>query len=672
MTLVPEALGYAARGMEVFPAHPATKAPLCEHGNHDGTTDEDQIRAWWDRWPDALIAHRIAAGHVILDIDPRKGGLEVWKALKPSLGSIVTRIHYSGRGDGGGHVWFQRPEGHLGVAGLNAWAKDHGLGTDLGARHTAGIDLLTRQHRYSILPPSPHPDTGLPYRWSHGRDLEIPPARMPTFLAELLTVRSPARVNADPGARTMGPAEWYSRRTSWVDLLSDHGWELVWGNGDEDGSQWRHPSASNDRSATIRHGCLFVYSTGTPFEPTGDGEPHGYTPFAAYATLAHRGDQSAAAIQIRQEMGSWIGGSANPEGRNGDGDPSDTGESAEDREITVTWASGIELRRVRWLWEGRMAIGSLGLLAGPEGLGKSTVACWLGAELTRGTLPGEYEGLPKPVLVAATEDSWEQTIAPRFLAHGADLSMVGRIDVRSNARLGLTLPIEFPTDEERFAQLLAEIRPAVVILDPLISRLSGRLDSHKDQEVRQALEPLVAIAASARVALLGLIHHNKSGSVNPLDLVMASKAFTAVARSVQTVIRDPDDETGRIRLFGTPKNNLGPLDQATKTFTIGPWHYDAVDGKGVTGQLSWGTDRPEPIDILLRQAAQAVKSGTKRATAAEWIVATLRAAGGEIQAGEMVENGRRKGHSQATLYRARDDLIEAGKITAEMGRWRLL
>jgi hypothetical protein len=56
-----------------------------------------------------------------------------------------------------------------------------------------------------------------------------------------------------------------------------------------------------------------------------------------------------------------------------------------------------------------------------------------------------------------------------------------------------------------------------MLLDPLVSRL-GDLDTHKDAEVRQALEPLVAIADRVNMAILGIIHHNKSGSSDPLQV----------------------------------------------------------------------------------------------------------------------------------------------------------
>jgi len=68
---------------------------------------------------------------------------------------------------------------------------------------------------------------------------------------------------------------------------------------------------------------------------------------------------------------------------------------------------------------------------------------------------------------------------------------------------------------------------ALILLDPLLSRLDSSLDSHKDAEVRIALEPLVALADRSAAAVLGLIHVNKSGGQDPLDIVMGSRAFAA-------------------------------------------------------------------------------------------------------------------------------------------------
>lgn len=62
---------YAARGYEVFPCNPATKAPLTPHGFKDATSDPDTLAAWWKRHPDALVAVPTGAtsGVFVLDLD---------------------------------------------------------------------------------------------------------------------------------------------------------------------------------------------------------------------------------------------------------------------------------------------------------------------------------------------------------------------------------------------------------------------------------------------------------------------------------------------------------------------------------------------------------------------------------------------------------------------------
>jgi hypothetical protein len=123
---------------------------------------------------------------------------------------------------------------------------------------------------------------------------------MPRWLAELVRPAAPAirRHVARSPFDGDSIADWYTAAHSWHDVLD--GWTVVAGNGDEDGSRWRHPSATHDWSATIRHGLLFCYSPNTPFEQTDAGQPHGYTRFRAWAVLHQGGDLSAAARAARQ------------------------------------------------------------------------------------------------------------------------------------------------------------------------------------------------------------------------------------------------------------------------------------------------------------------------------------------------------------------------------------
>ena len=64
------ALRYARKGWPVFPCVPGAKRPIVEHGLHEATTDEAQIRAWWGRWPTANVAIATGApGPDVVDID---------------------------------------------------------------------------------------------------------------------------------------------------------------------------------------------------------------------------------------------------------------------------------------------------------------------------------------------------------------------------------------------------------------------------------------------------------------------------------------------------------------------------------------------------------------------------------------------------------------------------
>lgn len=282
------ALEYAAAGYEVFPlrgktpaipsAHPP--AVRCKgtcgkdgHGVLDATTDLAKIEAWWADRPTANIGVRVPKQLIVLDIDPRHDGHERLAELVVKHGPLpATRISLSGRGDGGCHLWFRHP-------GVAVSAKRLGHGLDLKT-HTG----------YVVAPPSIHPESGKPYVWVDlTRDAESLPQWLRGLLVEPATLSRPMKRRA-----LSGPT--LADRLSWAEILptGPGEWECLDHDPDADGARWRHPAASHKVSATVRHGCLFVYSTGTPFDPTEAGAPRGYTKLRAYAVLNHGGDCKAA------------------------------------------------------------------------------------------------------------------------------------------------------------------------------------------------------------------------------------------------------------------------------------------------------------------------------------------------------------------------------------------
>jgi AAA domain len=321
--------------------------------------------------------------------------------------------------------------------------------------------------------------------------------------------------------------------------------------------------------------------------------------------------------------------------------------------VVLTPANTIHVRPVRWLWTLRLALGTLGLLGGREGIGKSILAYTLAAEITRGLLDGVYVRTPRSVIVAATEDSWEYTIVPRLMAAGADLARVFRVDVTTADTTESSLSL--PRDLVGLERAAVDVGAALIILDPLLSRLDSNLDSHKDAEVRRALEPLVTLADRTAASVLGLIHVSKSVSNDPLTTLMASRAFAAVARTVLFVMQDPDDDGGR--LLGTPKNNLGRTDLPTLGFRIdGAKVADTLEGEVWTGRLVWTGESSRSIREALESTSEAAGDKSATSEAADWLGDYLASQDGAVDSAIIKREGSKAGHSKDALRRAKHRL----------------
>lgn len=293
----------------------------------------------------------------------------------------------------------------------------------------------------------------------------------------------------------------------------------------------------------------------------------------------------------------------------------------EGRRVRLLPASAIGVKPVHWLWDNRIPLGELTLLAGREGIAKSTIAYTLSAWITRGTMSGAVKGQQRGVIVAATEDSWEHTVIPRLMAAGADLNLVYRVDVTD---CGIEGSLILPSDIAELREVIGGARAALVLLDPLMSRLSVRLDSHKDAEVRVALEPLTALAKDTHAAVLGIIHVNKSTNADPVTTIMASRAFPAVARSVLFAVRSPEDDDSC--LFGQVKNNLGPKDPRTYRYrVISQTVAETPEGPVTTGRVDWlgRSDRSvEDVTTAMAEGGMEVLSHVDDARAGSRTIST--------------------------------------------------
>ena len=105
------ALELAARGFPVFPLQPRSKEPYPgSRGLGDATLDAAQIRDWWTRAPESNVGLRPPPGVLVVDPDPRNGGLASLAKLEAEGRSLPeTLTARTGRGDGGIHAYYRVP-----------------------------------------------------------------------------------------------------------------------------------------------------------------------------------------------------------------------------------------------------------------------------------------------------------------------------------------------------------------------------------------------------------------------------------------------------------------------------------------------------------------------------------------------------------------------------------
>lgn len=152
------ALFYAQRlHWPVFPIRPRSKQPpLVKRGSLDASTDEQTIRAWWKRWPQANVAVRTGDENFVVDVDVRHGGRETFDSLEQQHGKLRDTLRQvTGRQDGSFQLIYQQPAGQpiANAENVCGWA---------------GIDLRGT-HGYILVPPSIHPDSGKEYFWDSGK-----------------------------------------------------------------------------------------------------------------------------------------------------------------------------------------------------------------------------------------------------------------------------------------------------------------------------------------------------------------------------------------------------------------------------------------------------------------------------------------------------------------------
>jgi putative DNA primase/helicase len=333
-------------------------------------------------------------------------------------------------------------------------------------------------------------------------------------------------------------------------------------------------------------------------------------------------------------------------------------------EVKLFCAAAVTCEPIRWLWRQWLAQGKLHILAGAPGTGKTTIAIALAAVISRGgTFPDGTRAPRGNVLIWSGEDDWADTLAPRLKAAGADLSRVHFVgDTTGDDEPRPFDPAKDLAALETAAAQLGDIK--LLIADPVVSAVTG--DSHKNTEVRRALQPIVYLAQRLDCAVLGISHFSKgTAGREPLERVTGSVAFGALARIVLVAAKGAE---GDPRLLARAKSNIGP-DGGGFAYELKPVEFDGLE----TSAVEWGAALEGTARELLGDAE--IVADSPRDDAGQWLSEVLGNQSVPVKAIKSEANAA--GVSWRTVERAKSELgviaerVSAGNVGGGHWEWRL-
>lgn len=215
--------------------------------------------------------------------------------------------------------------------------------------------------------------------------------------------------------------------------------------------------------------------------------------------------------------------------------------SIDPNKINLVNVSDIEKEYVEWLVPGYIPKGTITIIGGDGGLGKTSLWCNIASAISNGTpcVLQENNDVLYPcgdVVYFSGEDDTARVLRPRLEQNGANLDNIKTIPMDDDAFTSLSI------GGALIEGIIEARRPMLVIFDP-IQQFIKNADMSKRNDMRQIMTSLSKLGKKYGTTFILVMHTNKRDKIGSFrDKLSDSADLWDIARSVLALGRNQNNE----------------------------------------------------------------------------------------------------------------------------------
>ena len=316
-------------------------------------------------------------------------------------------------------------------------------------------------------------------------------------------------------------------------------------------------------------------------------------------------------------------------------------------------ASDITPEEIRWLCDKVIPLGRVTGIVGYPGQGKSLLTINLAATVSNGAAwPAGYSTVKRGrVIILSAEDSPSDTLVPRLVAAGADLTRISVVEAVKDG--GAERDFDLGRDLRGLGKKIRSMRSKgqivrLVVIDPIASYL-GDINRNSPRQIRALFDRLGEFAAEHQLAIVFVAHRTKTARRGvALTQIAGSYEFGAGPRTNLLVVSEPNTNA---HLLVSCKQNL---------IAGGLGYRFRIEEKKIENGIAAPVVEfdPEPVSITAEQAlaAEGAKATTPitQSPAQIWLQSQLDK--GPMRRQKIMKRAIRQGFSERQMRSARERL----------------